>query len=179
MRRPGFQQDGSHPATCINWADAKAYIAWLSQKTGQTYRLPSEAEWEYVARAGTSQAFWWGGSISADEANYNASFVYDGGARGVYRRKTMPVHSMSANAWKLHNVHGNVWEWVEDCWNNSYAGAPKDGSAWTDGKCSSRVLRGGAWANWPKLLRAAARFNYGLRTRSSIVGFRVVRTLNP
>ena len=179
LRRPGFSQDGSHPVTCVNWADAKAYVAWLSQKTGRTYRLPSEAEWEYVARAGSKRPFWWGGLISPDEANYNATFVYNGGAKGTYRRKTLPVHALQANAWKLYNVHGNVWEWVEDCWNNSYAGAPKDGSAWMSGKCTSRVLRGGAWANFPKLLRAAARFNYGLRTRSSIVGFRVVRTLNP
>ncbi len=178
LLRPGFEQDGSHPVTCVNWADAKAYVAWLSQKTGQTYRLPSEAEWEYAARAGTSRPFWWGGLISPDEANYNAKFVYNGGSKGLYRRKTLPVHSLHANAWKLHNVHGNVWEWVEDCWNNSYAGAPNDGSAWTDGKCTSRVLRGGAWANFPRLLRAASRFNYSLRTRSSIVGFRVVRRLN-
>ncbi len=177
LLRPGFAQDGSHPVTCVNWADAKAYVAWLSQKTGQTYRLPSEAEWEYAARAGTSRAFWWGHLISPDEANYNAKFVYDGGAKGLYRRKTLPAHSLHANPWKLHNVQGNVWEWVEDCWNNSYAGAPKNGSAWTSGKCTSRVLRGGSWANFPKLLRAATRFHYGLRTRSAIVGFRIVRVL--
>ena len=177
LRQPGFQQDGTHPVTCVNWSDAKAYVAWLSQKTGKTYRLPSEAEWEYAARAGSTRPFWWGGTISPDNANYNGTYVYNGGAKGQYRARTLPVDSLQANAWKLYNVHGNVWEWVEDCWNDSYAGAPKDGSPWTTGKCTLRVLRGGAWANYPKLLRAAARFHYGLRTRSAIIGFRVVREL--
>jgi formylglycine-generating enzyme required for sulfatase activity len=131
---------GRRPAINVSWNDAKAYVAWLSRKTGKTYRLPSEAEREYVTRAGTTTPFWWGSSISTSQANYNGNYTYGGGARGEYREKTLPVDTFQPNPWGLYQVHGNVSEWVEDCWNDS---APSDGSAWTSGDCSSRVVRGG------------------------------------
>jgi formylglycine-generating enzyme required for sulfatase activity len=141
---------GKLPVINVSWDDAKAYALWLSGKTGKTYRLLSEAEREYAARAGTTTAFWWGSSISTSQANYEGNCTFAGGAKGVYREKTVSVDSFAPNPWGLYNVHGNVWEWVEDCWHETYQGAPVDGSAWTtactDG--SARVARGGASAPW-------------------------------
>ena len=122
---------GKRPVINVNWDDAKAYVAWLSRKTGKTYRLLSEAEREYVTRAGTTTPFWWGSSISTSQANYDGNYTYGSGSKGEYRQKTMPVDSFQPNPWGLYQVHGNVWEWTEDCWNDSYNGAPTDGSAWT------------------------------------------------
>ena len=116
-RSPGFAQDARHPVTCVNWNDAKAYISWLSSKTGKTYRLLSEAEREYVTRAGTTTPFWWGSSVSTDQANYNGNHTYAQGRKGRWRQKTVRVDSFRANPWGLYNVHGNVWDWTEDCWN--------------------------------------------------------------
>ena len=109
---------------CISWNSAKASVAWLAARTGHEYRLPSEAEWEYVARAGTLSPFHYGPTITSDHANYNGTTRYANGEKGVYRKKTLPVGSFPANAFGVHDVHGNVWEWVEDCWNDSYRGAP-------------------------------------------------------
>jgi formylglycine-generating enzyme required for sulfatase activity len=147
------------PVINVSWDDAKEYAAWLSRKTGKTYRLLSEAEREYVTRAGTTTPFWWGSSISTSQANYNGRFTYGGGAQGEFRQKTLPVDSFQPNPWGLYQVHGNVWNWLEDCWNESYQGAPSDGSAWTSGDCSKRVVRGGSWSSDPQLLRSA--FRYG------------------
>ncbi len=159
--RPGDEGwgRGDRPVINVNWNDAKAYVAWLSKKTGKSYRLLSEAEREYVTRAGTATPFWWGSSITPDQANYWGSTVpYRGGGRkGEFRGKTLSVKSFKPNPWGLYQVHGNVEEWVEDCWHRDYNGAPSDGSAWTSGDCTSRVLRGGSWNASPTYLRAAQR----------------------
>jgi formylglycine-generating enzyme required for sulfatase activity len=189
---------GQRPVLNVSWEDAKAYVAWLSSKTKQNYRLLSEAEREYVTRAGTTTPFWWGSSISTSQANYNANYIYNGSNKGVYRQKTEPVDSFAANPWGLYQVHGNVWEWVEDCWHGSYTGAPTDGSAWNSGwapfpisaqrgpnlvpdwvsgDCPLRVLRGGSWSDGPWVLRAANRYNLGPDIRYGSFGFRVGRTL--
>lgn len=176
---PGFSQTGDHPVACVNWNDAKAYVAWLSNKTGKAYRLLSEAEWEYVARAGTATPFSTGQTITTDQANLNGNYTYNGSCQGYYRGKTVPVGSFAANAFQLHDMHGNVCEWVEDCLKGNYSGAPSDGSAWTGGDCSFRVLRGGSWADPPGSLRSAVRFSFRTDVRFSDFGFRVARTLSP
>jgi formylglycine-generating enzyme required for sulfatase activity len=169
---------GKQPVMKVSWDDiTKEYLPWLSRKTGKTYRLLTEAEWEYAARAGTTTPFWWGSSISTGRANYDGSFAYGGGPTGESRLKTLPVDSFAPNPWGLYNVHGNVWEWVQDCWNGSYNGAPTDGSAWTTGDCSRRVLRGGSWVYGASWLRAANRSRDSTVNRFSILGFRLGRTL--
>ena len=164
---------GNRPVIHVSWKDAKGYVAWLSRKTGKKYRLLSESEWEYVARAGTTTRYWWGDGIGRNRANCDRC-----GSRWD-DRQTAPVGSFSANGFGLHDVHGNVWEWVEDCWNDSYHGAPTDGSAWTSGDCGRRVLRGGSWNYRPTGLRSAYRGGVPPGDRDSIVGFRVARTLTP
>ena len=154
---------GNRPVIHVSHKDAKAYTAWLSRKTGHSYRLPSEAEWEYAARAGTTTRFHFGNSISSSQANY-------GGNKG----KTVPVGSYPANGFGLHDVHGNVYEWVEDCWHKSYAGAPSDTNVWKTGDCSRRVLRGGSWGNAASYLRAAYRSFTTPTDTSGSGGFRCV-----
>ena len=176
-RSPGFAQDHRHPVTCVNWNDAQAYVSWLSSKTGKNYRLLSEAEREYVTRAGTTTPFWWGSSISADQANYNGSHTYGQGTKGKWRQKTVRVDSFRPNPWGLYNVHGNVWDWTEDCWNDKNNGNPSDGSARTTGDCDNRIVRGGAWAYGPDHLRAAFRYWNQPHNRNSGQSFRVARTL--
>jgi len=179
-RNPGFLQDDNHPVVCVHWDDVRAYVAWLSQLTGQTYRLLSEAEWEYVARAGTTTPFWWGSSITPAQANYDGNSVYEGGgAKGEWRKATVPVGHFEANPWGLYNVHGNVWEWCEDTWHDSYEGAPVDGSAWIQDGGPYRVQRGGPWYRQPSFLRSAMRWAGPTDYRTSFVGFRVGRTLTP
>ena len=174
---PGILQDDTHPVVCVSLDDAKAYVRWLSRKTKKKYRLLSEAEWEYVARAKTDTAFWWGNSISTAQANYNGNYTYNG-SKGKYRKKTVPVDSFEANDFGLYNVHGNVWEWVEDCWHKNYQGAPVDGTAWTKGgDCKRRVLRGGSWDSNPQVLRSAVRLRVRTDIRDYYLGFRVSRTL--
>jgi formylglycine-generating enzyme required for sulfatase activity len=167
------------PVINVSWNDTKAYVSWLSAKTGKTYRLLSEAEREYVARAGTTTPFWWGSSISTKQANFNGNYAYGGGAKGEYRQITVAVDSFEPNAWGLYNVHGNVWEWVEDCWHENYQGAPVDGSAWITGECKYRVLRGGSWVDDPRLLRSAKRDGITPVDRRINYGFRLARTLSP
>jgi formylglycine-generating enzyme required for sulfatase activity len=172
---------GKHPVINVSWEDAKAYAAWLSKKTGQQYRLPTEAEWEYAARAGTTTPFWWGSSISTTQANYDGGSGYGRGEAyrtpsGERRGMTVPVDSFAPNAWGLYQVHGNASEWVEDCYNDSYEGAPTDGSAWISGDCESRVLRSGSWDFWPQLARSAARSS-SIATNREGAGFRVVRSV--
>jgi formylglycine-generating enzyme required for sulfatase activity len=153
-RSPGFTQTDRHPVVCVSWNDAKAYVAWLSSTTGKAYRLLSETEREYVARAGTTTPFWWGSSITPSQANYDGTLepYTGGGSKGEYRKATVAVDTFAANAWGLYNVHGNVWEWTEDCWNERNAGNP--GNADASGYCD-RPLRGGAWDSDPGLLRSA------------------------
>ncbi len=168
---------GRHPVINVSWNDASAYAAWLSAKTGMTYRLLSEAEREYATRAGTRSPFWWGGSISPEQANYDGNYAYGNGPKGEYRQRTLPVGAFDPNPWGLYQVHGNVWEWTQDCWHIIYSGAPSDGSAWTAGNCNIRILRGGAWVDSPRVLRAAKRFWYSPDHRDGSIGFRVARTL--
>ena len=172
---------GRLPVINVSWNDAKTYVTWLSRKTGKTYRLLSEAEREYVTRAGTTTPFWWGSQSSTSLANYNGNYSYGNGPKGEFRQRTLPVDSFSPNPWGLYQVHGNVWEWVEDCYNKNYDGAPSDGSAWTSGDCSLRVLRGGSWVNDPEHLRSANREGNTtvVDVRVNLYGFRVARTLAP
>ena len=171
---------GQRPAINVNWDDARAYVAWLSRKTGERYHLLSEAEWEYAARAGTTGPFHLGPTISTDQANYDGNHVYGSGRKGVDRKRTVPVGSFASNGFGLHDVHGNVWERVEDCWHASYSGAPTDGGAWVSGgDCSKRVLRGGSWFDIPRMLRSAKRGWVSTENRSHNSGFRVSRTLAP
>ena len=170
------------PVINVSWDDANAYIAWLNGNApGKPYRLLSEAEWEYACRAGTDTPFWWGSSITPEQANYDGNYAYaGGGSKGAYREKTVAVESFQPSPWGLYQVHGNVWEWCEDCWNDSYNGKPdklkQTGGAWTVGDCARRVLRGGSWFNYPRNLRAAIRGSYGTENRGIKVGFRVART---
>ena len=176
-----------HPVTRVGWEDVPDYLAWLSQETGTRYRLPSEAEWEYAARGGATTPYYTGDSMSQEEANYGRYFV----------GRPVPVGSYPANPFGLHDMLGNVAEWCEDCWNESYVGAPADGSAWRSGNCDRRVLRGGHWASdaegfrtgiTPRELRAASRafgppppnrIRRMLKegSRDVVIGFRVVRDL--
>jgi formylglycine-generating enzyme required for sulfatase activity len=175
---PGFPQTELHPVVGVNWYDAQHYVRWLSEATGRSYRLPSEAEWEYACRAGTRTAFSFGDTISTDQANYDGNFTYNGGARGEYRRGTTPAGMFPPNPWGLFDMHGNVWEWVQDTVHDSYDGAPLDGSAWEEGGDQARrILRGGSWLYNPRYLRSALRNGFSSALSNDIVGFRVVREL--
>ncbi len=162
---------GDRPVISVNWGDARSYVDWLSELTDQEYRLPSEAEWEYAARAGTTTRFWWGDDVGSHKANC------DGCGSRWDNKQTAPVSSFDANEHGLYDTAGNVWEWVEDCWNVSYEGAPENGGAWTSGQCDDRVLRGGSWNNDSRDLRSANRFRYVTFIRLINTGFRVARTL--
>ena len=168
------------PVINVSRDDAHAYTRWLSARTGKAYRLLSEAEREYVTRAGSRTPFWWGASISTRWANYDGrvrSYLSARGRKKIrYRRRTVPVKSFRRNPWGLYQVHGNVWEWVEDCWNETYEGAPRDGSAWMTGNCSRHVLRGGAWSSEPDKLRSDNR-GWSHPGRTFDFGFRVARPL--
>ena len=175
----GWGRD-SRPVINISWEDATTYATWLSEQTGQRYRLPSEAEWEYAARTGTLTPFSTGDCIHTDQANYNGNYDYaDCGAKtGLSRAKTVPAGSLPANPWGLHEVHGNVWEWVQDCWHPNYGGAPQDGTAWeAGGDCALRLGRGGGWFYRPENLRSAFRFRLTADDAFSYLGFRLARTL--
>ena len=172
-RSPGFGQTERDPVVCVDWNDAKAYVKWLSAKTGKPYRLLSESEWEYAARAGSSTRYSWGDGIGRNRANC------DGCGSRWDSERTSPVGSFAANGFGMHDMHGNVREWVEDCWNKSYDGAPKGGSAWLAGDCGERVRRGGSWLYEPRALRAAFRGRNLSENRSNGTGFRVARTLTP
>ncbi len=166
---------GNRPVVKVSWEDATAYAKWLSEKAGKKYRLPTEAEWEYAARAGTATTFYWGDDIVTDRANCDGcGSRWDGS-------KTAPVGSFSANSFGLHDMAGNVWEWVQDTIHDSYEGAPADGSAWIDGDGSKyhRVLRGGSWNDEPSRVASAYRGTYfGMSriSRENGIGFRLVRS---
>ena len=170
---------GRQPVISVSWSNAKAYVSWLSRKTGKPYRLLTEAQREYVARAGTTTPFWWGTTISTKQANYDGSFVYPNGETGVTRHRTVPVEAFAPNPWGLYQVHGNVWEWVEDCYNSKYWLAPFWGEAWNRGDCSRRVLRGGSWESVPADLRSASRNTARFGDSETGYGFRVARSLTP
>ncbi len=162
---------GNRPVMNVSWDDTKAYVRWLSRQTGQAYRLPSEAEWEYAARAGTTSRYHWGDSVGRGNANCNGC-----GSRWE-KSGTAPVGSFSANRFGLYDMSGNVWEWVDDCWHDSYRGAPMNSRAWTIGECSSLVLRGGSWVTRTWDLRSANRWIGTAGERYDDIGFRIARTL--
>ena len=169
-RKPGFEQSDDHPVVEVSWNDAQIYIEWLNRETGLVHRLPSEAEWEYACRAGTSTRFWWGDDLSGKIALVCANF-------GRNNKGTTAVGSFKPNPWGLYDMSGNVWEWTQDCWHNSYEGAPSDGSAWLAGDRSERVLRGGSWDFNPNDLRSALRNRFTTDNRYLNIGFRLARTL--
>lgn len=183
-REPG----ATHPVSCVAFADAQAYVAWLARSTGKRYRLPSEAEWEYAARAGTASLWPWG---EAPEAGCEHANVYDRSGAAAYRlglaaagcadghADLAPVGQLAANAFGLHDMIGNVAEWVEDCYTGSYVGRPRDGRAWTWlGGCERRVQRGGSWVSPPAEARSAHRVAADGRERADFVGFRVALDLD-
>ncbi|HLP97213.1 MAG TPA: formylglycine-generating enzyme family protein [Sideroxyarcus sp.] len=186
-RNPGYAQNDRHPVTCVNWDDAKAYAQWLSRKTGKPYRLPSEAEWEYAARANSRTENYWGNdpdkgckyANGADQTLQAAiqcpqSWSLHGCRDGF--AFTAPVASFRPNSFGLYDMLGNVWEWTEDSYHDSYEGAPTDGSAWQDGS-TKRVIRGGSWYDAPRFVRAAGRDKSAPESRYANFGFRVARKL--
>jgi formylglycine-generating enzyme required for sulfatase activity len=193
-RNPGFAQNGSHPTVCVNWNDAKAYVDWLVRKTGKPYRLLTEAEWEYAARARTEPGayprFWFGNEEKdlcryGNGADQTAKTVVPGAKDWPAApcsdgyAYTSPARAFPANGFGLLDMFGNAWQWTEDCYHESYDGAPADGSAFTTGDCSRHILRGGSWYYVPRLLRAADRNGNTPVYRSSFYGFRLGRTLTP
>ena len=161
---------GNQPVMNVSWDDTKLFTAWLSQKTGKKYRLPTEAEWEYAARAGTKTPFWWGRDAGQGHAQC-------GNCVNPPPQKMAPVGSFRPNGFGLYDTAGNAAEWVEDCWNDNYQHAPRDASAWTSGDCRLRVLRGGNFTSPATTVRSAARFRYDVDVRYYANGFRVLREL--
>jgi sulfatase modifying factor 1 len=190
-QNPGFAQTNQHPVVCVSYDDAQRYVQWLSRKTGKSYRLPTEAEWEYAARAGTTTARFWGDGRDQACNFANVADLTRAEAHNLKRDEnnvfqcrdgyvyTAPVGSFSPNGFGLHDMLGNVFQWTEDCYQESYIGAPTDGSAMTGGECKYRVLRGGSWAYTPGDLRSARRFRSSTDLRLNYIGFRVGRTLTP
>jgi formylglycine-generating enzyme required for sulfatase activity len=161
---------GDRPVVDVSWEDAKQYVSWLNSKTTGGFRLPTEAEWEYAARAGRGTVRYWGDGIGVNRANC------DGCGSRWDNRQTAPGGSFAANSFGLYDMLGNVWQWVEDCWHDSYAGAPRDGRAWTHaGNCAARVARGGSWNYTRRFTRAAGRDRFDATLRFYDLGFRVAR----
>ncbi|MEO0759725.1 MAG: SUMF1/EgtB/PvdO family nonheme iron enzyme [Cyanobacteria bacterium J06648_16] len=174
---PSNFKGDNHPVESVSWHDATEFCARLSKHTGRPYRLPSEAEWEYACRAGTTTPFYFGPTLTDEIANYQATKTYGNGPAGEYRRQTTPVnHFDIANAFGLSDMHGNVLEWCQDHLHDSYEGTPDNGSAWEDRDDSlqRRILRGGSWSNYPRYCRSAYRYNDYPVNRDSFIGFRVV-----
>uniref|UniRef100_A0ACD5GSU3 Formylglycine-generating enzyme family protein n=1 Tax=Desertifilum tharense IPPAS B-1220 TaxID=1781255 RepID=A0ACD5GSU3_9CYAN len=176
---PSRFQGSDRPVERVSWNDAVEFCHKLSQRTGQRYRLPSEAEWEYACRAGTTTPFHFGETITPDLVNYDGNYSYDKAPIGKYRQETTPVgHFGVANAFGLYDMHGNVWEWCQDVWHKNYHGAPTDGRAWeSGGDLSSRLLRGGSWGYFARSCRGASRYRGASGFRYNGIGFRVVRYL--
>ncbi|VAW73313.1 Protein of unknown function DUF323 [hydrothermal vent metagenome] len=168
---------GNRPVINVSWHDAKAYASWLSQKTGKKYRLPSEAEWEYAARAGSRKPYSTGLCATSRQANFDGEYAYRGCLKGINRGKTVAVKSFPANRFKVYEMHGNVAEWTGDCWSSSHQGAPQSGRVRTNGRCSKRVIKGGGWSSIPRDIRSASRGAKSTSTRKNSIGFRVVREL--
>lgn len=170
---------GRLPAHGLSFDDAKAYLAWLSKKTGRTYRLPSESEREYFTRAGTTTPFWFGKTVGPQNANYMASIPYANGPRGEDSKGPKPVDSYAPNPFGLYQVHGNIYEWTMDCFNKRYnEDTPTDGSPWLEGDCTQRMVRGGTWDWQAQWLRSGARNSMRATSGAGMYGFRVVRALN-
>jgi formylglycine-generating enzyme required for sulfatase activity len=184
---PGFPQTGRDPVVCVSWDDAQAYVAWLSAKTGHAYRLPTEAEWEYAARAGTTTARYGSDNpaefcryTNVGDLDYSEQHPGDSGVNRACRdgyAYTSPVGSFPPNQFGLYDILGNVMDWTEDCWNANYSGAPADGTAWHSGDCGRRVVRGGSWDADLSVVRSAHRRGILTSKRVTSFGFRVARTL--
>jgi len=183
-RNPGYEQDDRHPVTCVNWDDANDYTQWLSQKTGVRYRLPSEAEWEYAARAGHDSMHTWGEDWENKEACRYANISDKGSGGSVFDcndgyARTAPVGSFPANAWGVFDMEGYIGEWVHDCYHPGYHGAPADGRVWSGPKnCGSKVRRANSWVSGPWDSRLADRLGNPRGIRLSYIGFRVARDLD-
>ena len=171
---PSHFQGDNRPVENVSWNDAKEFCQRLSKETGTEYRLPTEAEWEYACRAGTTTPFHFGETITTDLANYNGNYIYANEPTGEYREQTTPVASFPPNAFGLYDMHGNVWEWCEDDWHGNYQGAPTDGSKRVLDKRNTKVVRGGSWISLPDVCRSAYRGNPARDHRDIALGFRVV-----
>jgi formylglycine-generating enzyme required for sulfatase activity len=180
---PAYFKGTDRPVENISWFEAVEFCERLSKHSGRRYRLPTEAEWEYACRAGSTKPFHFGETITTDLANYigtdskelNWSGAYDRGTKGIYREQTTPVNTFLPNAFGLHDMHGNLCEWCLDNWHDSYEAAPTDGSAWlSDDKNAPRILRGGSWYSSPRSCRSVTRSLNTPDDRNSIIGFRVV-----
>ena len=171
-RHLGFTQGNDEPVVCVSWNEAQAYVQWLSDKTGRSYRLPTEAEWEYAARAGTGTAYPWGDTASHDQANYGAETCCTSATEGIDRWSyTSPVRSFPANAFGLYDMIGNVWQWTQDCYVGTLAGRPSSAAVVDRQPCQFRVARGGTWGDTPALIRSAAR-NYAPPPNSVVADYR-------
>jgi formylglycine-generating enzyme required for sulfatase activity len=175
---PSKFKGDSRPVEQVNWFEAMEFCARLSAHTHRTYTLPSEAQWEYACRAGTTSPFHFGETITPELANYDGNYTYADGPKGEYRQQTTPVDQFGvANAWGLAEMHGNVWEWCLDHYHDSYAGAPRDGSAWVDAEAEEnkpRILRGGSWFTLRRNCRCAYRVDFYHDNRNNFNGCRVV-----
>jgi formylglycine-generating enzyme required for sulfatase activity len=173
---PSTFKGANRPVEQVSWFDAREFCRRLNQCTGQRYGLPSEAQWEYACRAGSTTTFHCGATLTPELANYDGNHVYGNGPKGTYRKQTIDVASFSANGWGLHDMHGNVREWCEDHWHNSYKSTPTDGSAWLNLKAKNdetRLLRGGAWNDFPRRCRSACRYINLPFFAFNFIGFRV------
>ena len=171
---PSDFKGANRPVENVSWHKAVEFCARLSQKTGKNYRLPSEAEWEYACRAGTTTPFYFGKTITTDLVNFNGDFNYASARKGIYRKKTTDVGSFPPNAFGLYDMHGNVWEWCADNWHNNYNNAPTDESIWQEDDNKYRIVHGGSWYSKPEICRAANRIKYDSEGRVGCCGFRIV-----
>jgi formylglycine-generating enzyme required for sulfatase activity len=190
-RNPGFEQRDDEPVLCASWLDARAYVDWLANSSGQPYRLPSEAEWEYAARAGNPGPRWWGELANSACAYANVAdlataraFNWEPNPAEIHmcddgEAQIAPVGRYPPNPFGLHDMLGNVWEMVEDCWNPGYRGRPRDARPWLAGNCQRRIQRGGSWLNDSWRVRSGTRFWIGAGDRAVNLGFRVARSLPP
>lgn len=177
---PSYFKGAKRPVENISWLEAVEFCNRLSRVTNRQYRLPSEAEWESACRAGTTTPFYFGPTLSPKVANYNSYYTYGQGAKGIYRQETSDIGAFPGNAFGLFDMHGNVWEWCQDQWHDSYKNAPTDGSAWVDedSQQSPRLLRGGSWILGPWFCRSAPRLKYAPDYHCSNIGFRVAVALS-
>jgi formylglycine-generating enzyme required for sulfatase activity len=173
---PSHFKGNKKPVECVSWDNAVEFCGRISKRTGKTYRLPSEAEWEYACRAGTTTPFHFGDTITSELVNYNGNYTYGSAPKGEYRRQTIDVGSFPANAFGLYDMHGNVWEWCQYNWHKNYQGAPNDGTAWIedDNENNYRLLRGGSWLDVPGFCCCAYRNRNERDGRGNNIGFRVV-----
>ena len=168
---PETNANKTAPARDLSWDDAQQYVKWLSKTTGKPYRLPTEAEWEYADRGGTTSAYWWGDQMRKGTANCKDC------GEPWHKEGPEPAGSFAPNPYGLHDMNGSVWEWTADCWHNSYQSAPADGRAWESPTCDMRVIRGGSWREGSSYMLSATRFKYSSGVRQSQDGFRVVKEL--